>query len=131
MGHERFSVALQDDGFQHVSHVFGLVAGFLESFQQLFQLDEGDGVVLSVEEAADGLATNFVSLVLQPVYLDGVLQELAVLSQQSDSSGQLLRLLENDTGQDLGRGRRLSDLEVQKAIGGSEDKVEDVVERGG
>ena len=44
---------------------------------------------------------------------------------------QLFRLFQDDSGQYLGRRRRLGDLVGQQAVTGAEDEIEDVIERRG
>src|ERR1035438_7032277 len=129
---ERASGALEHDGLEHVGYVFRFVAGFLEDFQEFFQLDQRDGVEFTVEQAPDGFAADFVRLVLQAIDLDAVVQKMGVvLVEQGDGLSQFLGLSEDDVGKYLGRRRGLGDLVGQQPIAGGEDEVEDVIERRG
>ena len=70
------STVLQDYGFQYVSDIFGFVAGLFQNLQQFLQLDQCEGVVVTVEEAADRVAAHLVGFVFQPVDFDAVFEEL-------------------------------------------------------
>src|SRR3990167_496285 len=81
----------EDDPFKDVGHVLAAVGGVFDRFVDLLPLQDGDGVLLDVEEAGDGLLVNPVDLVLEAVDLDARLVR------------ELLFLEERDAGDDLRR----------------------------
>src|SRR5512139_645057 len=52
----RISGMFQDDPFEDVGDVLGAVRGVLEKLVDVLPFDDGDGVVLAVQEAAEGVA---------------------------------------------------------------------------
>ena len=70
-----------------------------QEFQKLFQLDERDGIASAIEELANCLTANLVSLALQPADFDAVLEQVRFFAQHGDCLLQFLGLLEDDFGQ--------------------------------
>src|SRR5689334_6259727 len=75
------SSALQNNRFQHVGSVLGLVGGHLQHLEQFLDLDQSDGVFFVLEEVADGFATYAIRLVFQAVDFHAVIEHVLVLLQ--------------------------------------------------
>src|SRR5258708_30119126 len=68
------SSALENDAFDDVGDVFALVDGGLDDFEDLFPLDDLDGVFFFVEKLGDEGAAETVAIVFVAVDLDAVLE---------------------------------------------------------
>src|SRR5882672_1615798 len=126
-GH-RGSGALKDDAFDDVGDVLALVDGGLDDFENLFPLDDLDGVLFFVEELGNERPAEAVTFVFVAVDFDAVLE------------GALGRFDGANGGDHFGSGCYENFGEVQRAqpdgihaikyeaAGGGVNEVDDVVE---
>src|SRR6188472_902548 len=84
------SGVLHDDAFEDVGHVLASVGGLLEEVQNLFPLDDDDGVLLVFEERLHGGLVGPVGLVLETVDLDGALGDALPLFEGLHRADDLL-----------------------------------------
>src|SRR6185369_4321030 len=89
----RASAVLEDDAFEHVGDRLARIGGRLEQVEDLFPLDDRDGVALLAEELRDSLAVEEVGLVLEGVDLADVLGHAGALLQRLDGEAELVGLL--------------------------------------
>jgi hypothetical protein len=68
------SGALDDDAFDYVGDVFTFVDGGFDDFEDLFPLDDLDGIFFLVEKLGDERAAEPVAFVLVAVFIDSVLE---------------------------------------------------------
>src|SRR4051812_6539648 len=120
--------ALEDDGFEHVGDVFGLVGGHLENLDEFLVLDENDGIALLFEELADGVAAEAVGFILEAIDFDEVLEDFLILFEERDTTLKRLGLTNDDFCDLECGGWRSLDLVDHDAVGGGIDEVENVVE---
>src|SRR5579871_109136 len=125
------SCALQDDGFEHVGGVFGLIGRNLQGLVELLNFDELDGIFLMFEKVGDGLAGDAVGLVLEGVNFDTVFEDALMFFQLGDGFPQLLGLADDDLGELGGIGRHLLNVVHDQAVAGGIDEIEHVIEGGG
>src|SRR5512141_2666486 len=86
--------------FQDVGGVLALVGGPLQGLVDLFPFDQLDRVFLLVEQAADRLPADAVSLVLQRVHLDAAFADmLEFAAKQRDPLVDDLARLEDEERQ--------------------------------
>src|SRR3954453_15285255 len=102
--------ALEDDGFEHVGDVFGLVGGHLENLDEFLVLDENDGIALLFEELADGIAAETIGFILEAIDFDEVLEDFLILLEKGDATLEGLSLADDDLGDLEGGGGRRLDL---------------------
>src|ERR1041384_7421566 len=70
---------LNDYVLQNVRHVFAIIDGGFEKLVDFLELDQRDGVLLFVEQIGDGAAPDQIGFILQPVDLDAMVPDWAVL----------------------------------------------------
>src|SRR5881397_2121054 len=120
---------LQNDPFDHVSHVLAAVGDDLHRLVDLLPLDDLDGIARRLEHRGQAVAEEIVGAVLETVHLDGVLVEPRVHRAQA-SNRPVGRL--DDPHDDLGHGParrgRLLDPVHHQTLGRRLDVVEHVVE---
>src|SRR3954468_23347650 len=75
----RRSGALQQNGFKHVGRIFGFISGCLQNLVELLQLDQMDRVLFLFEKFRNRFTRDLVRKILQPVHLDAMRHDVAVL----------------------------------------------------
>src|SRR6266478_3385359 len=123
--------ALQQDGFEYVGSVFGLVSRRFKDFVELLQLDEIDGVLFFFKQFGDGLARDLVGKILQTVDLDTVGHDVAAFFQQLHAFRKGIPLLHHQSCEFRSRLRWMRDLIDHQALSGRVNKVQYVIQRTG
>src|SRR5512143_801361 len=128
----RISCIFEDDTFEYVGDVFRSVRGVFEQLVDVFPLDDVNGVIMIVDELAEGVAVLAVDPVLEPVDLDAVLLHAEILLR-----AELPERLFQDIGGHLevfGNGndlrRRLFDLVHCHSVHGGPHQVDDIGDPG-
>src|ERR1017187_9786330 len=113
---------------QNVGHVFAAIDGALEELVDLFELDQGDRVLLGIEEVHHTASADQVRLVFQAIDFDAVLHDGAVVLQGIEgflesfgATGYDFRKL------DHGRGDRV-DAVGHEAVGGIFHAIQHVIQ---
>src|SRR5512143_3429674 len=126
------SCILERHAFQDVGGVLGTVGRGLERLVDLLPLEDGDRVLLVLEEVRDRVAADAVRLVLQGGHLDAMLVYLAHLrGEAGEAPVELAGGREDQEPELLGLGGHLGDLVEAQAGGGGMDQVDHVVDRRG
>src|SRR5208337_2619833 len=82
------SGVLQDDALDYVGDVFAFIHGGFHDFEDLFPLDDLDGVLFFLEKLGDQRAADAVALVFEAVDFDDVLQSLVGGLHRVNGAGQ-------------------------------------------
>src|SRR4051794_28951877 len=82
---------LYDDALQDVGHVLRGVDRLLEALEDVLPADHDHGIDPRVEQRRDRLADDPVTVVLEPVQLDGVVRDVAEPAQPRHRLGDLAR----------------------------------------
>src|SRR5512143_1434427 len=128
----RISCIFEDDTFENVGDVFCPVRGIFKKLVDVFPLDDVDGIVMIVDELAEGVAVLAVDPVLEPVDLDAVLLHTEILLRAElperlfQDIGSHLKIFGN--GNDLRR--RFFDPVHRHPVHGGPHQVDDVVDPG-
>src|SRR4051794_9248398 len=81
---------------QHIGHILASIDGGLEKVVNLLQLDEGDRVLLLIEQVGYCGASDTVGLVLQTVDFDAVIHDGPVRLESDERGGQRLGTRRHD-----------------------------------
>src|SRR5262245_7500895 len=125
----RFLFVFEDDTLDHVSHVLALVRGRFHQVVDLAPPYQIEQVVRRSKQFCHRSPQKPVGLVLEPIDLDAVLQNV-VFAQPAQLRHDLLDLfdlLQDHSSQRLHMSVRLSDSADHEPLGGSLDEIHNIV----
>src|SRR5712664_2519420 len=122
------SSALENDAFDDVGDVFALVDGGLDDFEDLFPLDDLDGIFLFVEELRNERAAQAVAIVFVAVDFDAVFEGFLRGFQRANGHLDLSGGGNQDLNEIDGSAADAIDAIEHKTAGGGVDQVNHVVQ---
>jgi len=119
--------ALQYDAFDDVGDIFTLIDRSLYNFENLFPLNDLNGIFFLVEQLGYECAAETVALILKAIDFDAVLQSFIAGLDGMNYGSNFGASREKDIGKVCGTWADLVHAVKNEATGGGVDQIDDVV----